>query len=282
MGNCPFAAPARVTALALLCPLLFVAAQTLSSQAASAPQSGAAPSGSKADDDWLEHVRSLYASTARDGLKGFDCNVHPDWRALISSANSGNVDAEGERKIAALKPVRIAMHAHMTGSAAVDWDSGNPPADMTDMMNSLRDGTKQTLDGFVQFWAPFADASVIPVNSKGIEFTPTADGGRTLRGTDNGTTVTETFGADSVLREYDVRMTGTTVLFTPTFTQTPKGLRVTYFLAHIKPDSGAEQELHVRVVYGEVGGFTIPFELYMTVAGTGTFNFTMDGCRVNP
>jgi hypothetical protein len=271
-----------LAAFAFLCPLFFVAAQPLSSQAASTPQSAAAQADSKANDDWLNHVRSLYTSTARDGLKNFDCALHPDWRALISSANNGDVGAEGERKIAALQTVRISMHAHMTGSATVDWDSGNPPADLTDMMNSVRDGTRQTLDGFLQFWTPFADASVIPTNSQGIEFTPTAGGGRILRGSGSGTTVTETFDAANILIEYDVKMPGTTVLFTPTFTQTPKGLRVTYFLARIKPDNGAEQELRVRLVYGEVDGFTIPSELFMTVVGTGTFNFTLDGCRVNP
>lgn len=237
---------------------------------------------SSADTDWLNHVRTLYSSTARDGLKGFDCELHPDWHTLIASANNGTVDADGQHKVDALNTVRMTLHAHMSGSATVDWSAGDPPADLADMMKSIEDGTRQTLDGFVQFWAPFADASVVPANPEGITFTATADGGRVLHGADNGTEVTETFDVDGVLRQYDVKMTGTTVLFTPAYASTPKGLQVTNFVAHIKPDNGAEQELHVRVVYGEVNGFTIPSELYMTVVGTGTFNFTMSGCKVNP
>jgi len=248
----------------------------------SGQQTGAAQQASNANDDWLNRVRVLYTSTERDGLKGFDCDVHPDWRTLVSSANSGTVDSDGERKVQVLSPARVILHAHMDGSAVVDWAAADPPADLANIVNQVRDGTKQTLAGFLQFWAPFADASVIPPNSKGIDVTPTADGGRILRATDNGTTVTETFDADNVLREYDVKMTGSTVLFTPTYTSTPKGLRVTSFLAHIKPDSGGDQELHVRIAYAEVSGFTIPSELNMTVVGTGTFNFTLDGCKANP
>ncbi len=238
---------------------------------------------SSPNDDWLAHVRSLYTSTIRDGLRGFDCTARPDWRTLIASANHGTVDSDGERKIAVLSTVRITMHARLDGTSSIDWKQEDSPTEMADMLKQMEGGTRQTLQGFLQFWAPFADASVIPESATGVEISKTADGGHVTHGGDKETTVTETFDAGDVLREYDVKMTGSTVLFTPTFTSTPSGLRVTYFLAHIRQaDSAQDQEMHVGVTYGKIDGFTIPTHLDMTVIGTGTFNFDLEGCKVNP
>lgn len=278
----------RYAFLLLVCSAVLVVSLAVPHDAAQASPSGqsaaAAPQGSQADDLWLEHTRSLYTSTKRDGLQGFACTVRPDWRTLVASANNGVVDSDGERKIAVLSAVRVTLLARMDGSSNVGWDTGDPPADLVDMMNTVRDGTKQTLGGFVQFWAPFADASVIPPNSQGVQITGTAEGGHVLQVTENdGANTTETFDASDILREYDVRIAGATVLFTPTFSPTPKGLRVTYFLAHIRQDgSSADQEMHVGVAYSDVDGFTIPSRLDMSVVGVGTLNFTLEGCKVNP
>jgi hypothetical protein len=267
MFMCEFRHAARrfLVVLILLCP------NALSAQKSSP------------DDAWLTHVRSLYTSTARDGLKGFDCAVRPDWRTLMASANNGTVDAEGERKIAVLSTVRVTMHARMDGKSSIDWKQDNSPAEMADMLKQMEGGTRQTLEGFLQFWTPFADLSMIPASSTGLEISKTADGGHLLHAVDKDATVTETLDASDVLREYDVKMTGQTILFTPTFTSTPAGLRVTHFLTHIRPaNSSEDQELQVGVAYTSFDGFTIPTRLDMTVVGTGIFNFTMEGCKVNP
>ena len=233
--------------------------------------------------DWLAHVRSLYTSTIRDGLRGFDCTARPDWRTLISSANNGTVDADGARKISVLSTVRITIHARMDGTSSIEWKPEDSPSEMADMLKQMEGGTRQTLQGFLQFWVPFADASVIPDSATGVEISKTTEGGHVIHGGDKETTVTETFDAGDVLREYDVKLTGSTVLFTPTFTSTSAGLRVTRFLAHIRQDnSNQDQELHVGVTYGKIDGFTIPTHLDMTVVGTGTFNFDLDGCKINP
>lgn len=265
MPKLPLLAPPCLAALVLLFPT------ALSGQKTSP------------DDAWLTHVRSLYTSTARDGLKAFDCTVRPDWRTLMASANNGTVDAEGERKIAVLSTVRITMHARMDGKSSIDWKQDDSPAELADMLKQMEGGTRQTLEGFLQFWTPFADASVIPDSSTGMEISKTADGGHLLHAVDKDTTVTETLDATDVLREYDIKLNGQTILFTPTFTSTASGLRVTNFLAHIRPaNSNEDQELHVGVAYTSFDGFTIPTKLDMTVVGTGIFNFTLEGCKINP
>lgn len=235
-----------------------------------------------ANDAWLTHVRTLYTSTERDGLHGFDCAVQPDWRTVISTANKGTVDALGERKIATLNGAQVTLHAHLDGSSSIDFNAPNPPPDLADNVQTFANATKQSLGGFVQFWAPFANESVIPENSQGVDFTTTADGGRVLHMADGDTTVTETFDANDVLREYDVRQTAATALFTPTFTPTPKGLQVTGFLAHYQPQGQSDEVMQVSVQYSQVGPYSIPSEVDMTLVGTASFNIALSGCRANP
>lgn len=235
-----------------------------------------------ANDAWLAHVRSLYSSTDRDGLHGFSCAVQPDWRTVISSANKGTVDALGERKIAALNGTQVSLVAHMDGTSNIDVNGPAPPADLADVMKTFSDGTKQSLGGFIQFWAPFANESVIPANSQGVDVTRSADGGHVLHLADSGTSVTETFDANDVLREYDVKEPDVTALFTPTFTPTPKGLQVTGFLAHYQAQRNPEQVMQVWIQYSDVGGFSVPSNVGMTLVGSATFDFVLSGCRANP
>jgi hypothetical protein len=241
-----------------------------------------ATSTAEGNDAWLAHVRSLYSSTSRDGLNGFDCTIQPDWRAMIASANSGKVDALGERKIAALNAAQITLHARMDGTSTIDFNAPDPPTDLAGVMKTFSDATKQSMGGFVQFWSPFANETVIPDTSQGVDFAATPDGGRILNISEGGTTVTETFDANDVLTEYDVHMSGVTALFTPTFSPSPKGLRVTKFLAHYQAHGGPDQEMQVWVTYGQVGGYTIPSEVDMTLLGTATFNVALTGCKANP
>ncbi len=265
MRKCRFAATPCLVGLPLLFSTLLPAQKT------------------SPDEQWLTHVRSLYTSTVHDGLRGFDCTVRPDWRTLIASANNGTVGAEGERKIVVLTTVRIAMRARMDGKSTIEWKQDDAPADMADMLKQMEDGTRQTLAGFLQFWTPFADASVIPDSSSGVEISKTADGGHVIHIDDKDTKLTETLDASDVLREYDIKMTDSSVHFTPTFTSTPAGLRVTYILAHIRPDNtDRDKEMHVSVSYAHLDGFFIPSQLDMTLVGTGIFNFALESCKVNP
>ena len=253
-------------------------AQSSSDRGFAAPQANPTAS----NDAWLTHVRSLYSSTDRDGLNSFDCTVQPDWRAVIASANQGQVDALGERKIAALSTAQVTLHAHLDGTATIDFNVPNPPPDLADNINTFSGATKQALGGFIQFWSPFANESVIPVNSQGVDFTTTPDGGHVLHITDGTTSVTETFDGNDVLREYDVQMTGVTALFTPTFTPSPRGLQVTKFLAHYQAQGQPDQQMQVWITYGLVGNYSIPSEVDMSLVGSATFNVALSGCKPNP
>lgn len=280
MRKFPFTLPASLcTLFALLCLVPAVAAQT-------APSPGStASSGQAADNALVAKAATMYYSTAKAGLTGFDCSVHPDWRQIYTTAHSGQPTADDDKQVALLNGVAIALHAHMDGSATLDWTpapGSASDADSTSLLNQMHAATEQTLEGFVEFWAPFVDGSVIPSNTNGLTVTH-APSTFTLHAEQGGTSVTEVFSNDLLLEEYDVITSGEVVKFEPTYKATPQGLLVERFLAHIQKTgdpSAPVQEMHVGIQYQTIEGFPIPARLHMELVGTGVFNMTLDGCTV--
>jgi hypothetical protein len=241
---------------------------------------------SKANDELLARASKLYFSTASVGLDGFDCAVQPDWHALFVSANKGTAIAEDDSRIVLLKTVKITLHARLKGGSTLDWvpDTGKPvDQDSTSLLDQMHKATEQTLQGFLQFWIPFVDGSVVPQNSQGLQMTHTADG-FTLHSNSNGTEVTEVMSNDLILQQFNVVMGGNSIKFSPSYQSTEKGLLVNRFVSYIQmvgPPPGPVQEMHVEIYYQPIDGVPITAKLNMEVIGTGIFNFALDGCQVS-
>ncbi|HEV2484031.1 MAG TPA: hypothetical protein VGT08_00720 [Terracidiphilus sp.] len=256
-----------------------------SGQAAPPAQPAAKPS---PENDWLARTSKLYYSSAKAGLTGFDCDVHPDWHTLFISANKGATVDEGDARLALLKTVKITMHARMKGGSTIDWlavSSPDMPIDQhsTDMLEGMHQSVQQTLEGFLQFWSPFMDGSVVPDSAEGLEITHTATV-HTIHAAQAGTELTEIFDNNRVLEQFNVVMSGTSIKFSPSYTPTAQGLLVNRFVAQILPTGAAPehaQEMKVGIEYQTVDDLIIPGSLNMEVVGTGVFNFTFDGCTTN-
>jgi hypothetical protein len=255
--------------------------------AAPAPQSAQAAK-PHADTEWLAKTAALYYSSAKAGLTGFDCAVHPDWHALFVSANKGETIAEDDPRIVLLKSVKISIHAHMMGNSTIEWVAdSSPDKPLDDSSTALLDGmhqsVEQTLEGFLQFWSPFMEVSVVPNSAEGLEITHTPTV-HTIHAKEGDTEMTEVFSNELVLEQFNVNMKGTAIKFSPTYNATPQGLLVSKFAAQILP-AGAPPEqaqvMNVSVDYQTVNGLTIPSHLSMNVIGTGIFDFTFDGCSTN-
>lgn len=255
------------------------------SAAASAAGDASTPD-TKANDELLAKTAKVYYSTRTAGLDGFDCDVHPDWRTLFSSANSGASLPDDDARLATLKPVKITVHARMAGGSTMEWSRPATPdkpldADATTMLDQLHQATEQTLQGFLQFWTPFVDGSVVPASSEGLKITRSANDW-TLHGERNGTEVTEVFSNENVLKHFNVLTGGLSIKFEPSYQSTEKGLLVNRFDAHIEPagqSAAPAQVMRVDVVYTDIDGVPIPSNLNVDVVGTGTFKMAMDGCR---
>jgi hypothetical protein len=286
--------PARL--LAALLPVLLTVCliAAAAAHAQNPPASPTAPSTPaakpSANDEFLAKAGKLYYSTAKSGLNGFACAAHPDWHTLFLSASKGAAVAADDPRIVLLQTVKITLHGQLKGGSTLDWNTASNPAkpldqDSTNMLENMHKATNQTLQGFMQFWAPFVDGSVIPANSEGLEIAQTANG-HSIHLDASGTSLTEVFDSSLILQQFDVVVTGgTTVNFTPTYKPTQNGLLVSAFKAHIQPAGvppGQAQEMQVEIEYQTLGGFPIPAKINMDVVNSGTFNFVLDGCTVNP
>jgi len=241
---------------------------------------------SKADDEFLARTAKIYYSTKIAGLDGFDCEVHPDWRTLFSSADNGAAVPDNDVRLVTMTPVRIALHARMRGDSTMDW---KPPAhpdkpsdpDAATMLDRMHQATEQTLKGFLQFWTPFVDGSAVPASSADLKITRSA-ADWTIHAEQNGTQVTEIFSNAMILQHFNVVTDGMSIKFDPAYQPTEMGLLVNRFDAHIEPagqSSTPAQVMHVQVVYATIDGLPIPSRLNVEVVGTGTFNMALDGCQ---
>ena len=240
----------------------------------------------KADDELLTKTSRLYYSTRTAGLDGFDCQVHPDWHALFTSASKGAAIAEDDARILILKPVKVTVHARMNGQSTLEWVRTPDPekpldSDSSILLDRMHEATEQAMQGFLQFWIPFVDGSVVPASSAGLKVTRSASD-FTIQGEQNGTQVTEIFSNEMILQHFNVITSGVSIRFAPSYQSTEKGLLVNHFDANIEPvgqGSETRQVMHVQVLYATLDGVFIPSNLNMEVVGTGTFNMAMDGCR---
>jgi len=244
---------------------------------------------SKANDAVLTKAAALYFSTAKAGLVGFDCSVHPDWRAVFLAANNSAALADDDPRIVLLKSVDIVLHARMKGGSSLDW---NPPAhpekpldaDSTQLLDTMQGSTSQTLQGFLQFWTPFVDGSAIPPSSDGLEMKQTDDGGYIIHVEQDGLTLTEILSKELVVKHFNVVMDGTKVNFAPAYKETADGLLVNSFEAEISPAGATPdqaQKMHVEVEYKTIDGAPIPASLNIEILGTGRLSFAIDHCTVN-
>lgn len=283
--------------LSLLATLMAVAAPpgAYAQSSAATPHQPAAPTQPPAKvaspDALLANAAKLYYSYSRigNGLDGFDCAVHPDWKKIVVVASKGAPDASTEQHIQLLNGIKLNLHAQLMGRSTLDWDESSNVGKTLDedsltLLTGMHQATEQTLQGFLQFWAPFMNGSVVPSSSKGLDITQSVRGYK-LVAVQGDTSVTERFDPKLVLQEFDVAMSGAAMRFSPSYKSTEKGLLVTSFTAHIQPPESASaksQEMHVAIEYETVNGFSIPARLSMDVVNTGTFDFVFDGCTVNP
>lgn len=287
MHRLPLTSTAKV---ATVVAAVFLATASLAQAPASeASQAGQPPASATTeknpDSEWLAKTSKVYFSSAKAGLAGFKCDVHPDWKALFASASNGaNVPAD-DAYLEQLKKVQVRMHARMLGGSTIEWVATSPEGQAASgnsdaTIETLHQTVQQILEGFMQFWSPFMEVTIVPQKTEGLEIahTPTS---HTIHAKQGTTELTEIFNNDLVLEHFNVQLAGTSIKLSPSFEPTPQGLRVKTFAAEILPAGAAPaqtQKMLARVNYQTVNEQAIPGQLNIDVSGTGNFNFTFDGC----
>ena len=257
----------------------------------SAPSEGKTPAPAAGqqnpENEWLAKTAKVYYSSAKAGLTGFTCGIRPDWRALFISATKGTDVPANDPNLLQLNKVKVRLHARMKGASTVEWlvdsSDGAPSNSNTEaVIDSMHETVQQMLEGFMQFWSPFMEVSVVPSKADGLEITHTP-AAHTIHAKQGDTELTEIFNRDLVLEHFDVTLAGTSIKFAPAFEPTPQGMLVKAFTAEIRPAGAAPQQvqkMQVSVNYQTLNSQMIPNQVSMEVVGTGTFNFAFEGCSI--
>jgi hypothetical protein len=237
----------------------------------------------------LARAAKLYYSTKVAGLYGFDCAVHPDWRRLIQSSDKNAAISDHDSNVLVLERVAMTLHARLSGHSSLEWTEPHDAAKSADgatagLLEQMHKGTEQTIQGFMQFWTPFVDGSIVPARSNGVQVIR-SDGEITILMRQPSANVTEIYSKEMILQCVNLITDASAVDLSPSYDSTDKGLLVSRFVARIRnKGTTAEQgqEMHVEIYYQQVRGFPLPSRLNVEVVGMGVFNFVMDGCRANP
>ncbi len=252
---------------------------------AHAQTSASGQSGSAAIDALLAKAGTMYYSTAKAGLNGFDCAVHPDWHTVLASAKPGTAISDSDSRVVLLNGVAITLHARLKGGSTLDWTpaaGSATDADSTSVLTQGHQDTELTLLSFLRIWTGFVDGSVVPANSSGFDVTQ-GPSTFTLHKGSNGFETTEVFSNDLLLEEFDVIAGGISMKVKPTYKATAQGLLVERILLHIQQmgnPPGPVQEMRAGVEYQTIAGFPIPRQLNYKEGGTTMFNMSLDGCTV--
>jgi len=239
-------------------------------------------------DALLGNATALYGSMAKAGVRGFDCQVHPDWKRMMESSSKGEPVAGGEAKLALLSTVRITLHARLKGGASLDWQA--PAAPERDqaaaaMLERAHRSMENTLEGVLKLWIPLVDGSVAEAFGAEDADVKQSGDGYTVRSKDKGQSLTEAFDKELVLKQSTAVDAGATVDVAPSFERSAEGLLPTGFVADVHPAgarAGAVQEMHVGIGYQTVPGGRIPGELSVEIPNVVQMEFKLDGCVVNP
>jgi hypothetical protein len=287
-----FTVPARMSAAACVLALFCALVQAQTPPAGAPPPAPALQSGSAAslNDTLLAKATSLYDSTAKSGLHGFDCQVHPDWDKIMISVKKGAPEAADEAKVALLSTVKITLHARLNGSSTLDWhppESTDKPLDpaATSMLDKAHQGIASMLVGVLKLWTPLVDGSVAEsLGEDDMNIVQTGDG-YTLRSKDKRYQLTEEFDRDLLLKHYIAVDSGSTVDIVPTFRLSTRGLLLQSFVARIQPQVAPPQaahEMHIDLEYQTISAIQIPARITVEVPNVVGMDFALDGCSVNP
>ncbi|HEY1903991.1 MAG TPA: hypothetical protein VGG56_16270 [Terracidiphilus sp.] len=277
------------TALVAFCCLLTAQAQNPPATPAppSAPVQAAATA--NLNDTLLARATSLYDSTAKSGLRSFDCEVRPDWSKIMLSSRKGAPIAAGDTRLDLLNTVKITLHGRIKGSSTLDWQipahSATPlDASSAAILDKAHRGIENTLQGVLKLWIPLVDGSV--AESFGEEDAELAqtENGYTLRLNDKNHSVAEEFDRNLLLKQFVVNGSGSSVNIAPIFEPTSSGLLLSSFVARIQPAGApaeSAQQMHVAIEYQPIAGTQIPSRLSVEIPHVVQMDFAFDACTVN-
>lgn len=230
----------------------------------------------------MQKARDAYYSLKSNGLVEFQCNMAPDWNALLADTRKSD-PAAVDRAIQTLNQLQFTVSLGTSGSAKVTHTTVTPTNDeMAKGLNQIYGGMEQMVSGFFDTWSPFMLTSPLP-DAGGdyqLEEQPEQWNLSYKEGTAD---VATTIGKDLAIRELKVTTPEFRSTIQPQFTGGPKGFLLTGYQAEYYGQSPSETtKLTVGIVYQEVNGLQLPQKLSLGGSYGGSpfqVEVTFSGCR---
>lgn len=246
-------------AVVVMCALLLTAAAA-----------GAADKKAADKKEIIKQARSAYYSLQSQGLVEFQCNMAPNWEALLQETRK--TDGPGvDRAIRTLKQLQFTVALGSAGSAKVTHTTVAATNDqMAEGLNQIYSGMEQMVSGFFDTWSPFMRTSPFPEVEGSYELAD--QGGQWVLSYKEGTAaVVTTMGKDFAIHELKVETSEFLSSLQPQFTRSHGGFLLTGYQADYRGKSASDAtKLKVGIDYQEVSGLQLPKKLDLSGNYGGT------------
>jgi len=209
----------------------------------------------------LNKARQSYYSLKSEGMAQFQCNISPNWAALLAETKKTN-PAAFDKAVGKLKQLSFSVTVAANGSIKVLHSEIPAENEQTSKgLSQIYSGMEQMISGFFQTWSTFVLTPSLP--KPDIDF-KLEDAGREYRLSykEDSTDVLITMGKDFAISMVKVAAKDFDSTLWPRFTKTANGFLLTGYQAEYEGKGGTDKtELQVTFDYQVADGLQVPRKL---------------------
>lgn len=225
---------------------------------------------SDADVKLMDKARALYFTGPAP--KSVSCDAVIDWDDFFKKLNQPQTD-ETKARTEKLKQIKISVASRGGTNTTVNVTGG-------DAAGNMSNGIEQQLRGFFQMYWSEAYGDLLAKKGDAFQLTTTSDG-YVQSSAPGGTSVSVTMNREFLITEFAVHLPQFNATVKPTFEAgTDKLLRLRK-INQVTEMGTSKLEVNIGFDYQKVGAYEIPHHLEMSVPGSYSFLYTLDGCKVD-
>ena len=243
-------------------------------QAAGSQQSG--------NMEILKKARQSYYSLKSEGMGQLQCNISPNWAALLAEQRKTDPVAF-DKATGKLKQISFSVTFGADGSTKVLHTE--IPADndrMAKGLSQIYGGMEQMISGFFQTWSAFVLTPALPEPGSNFQLEDAGPEYR-LSYKDGPTDVLTTMGKDFAISMLKVAAKDFDSTLRPRFAKTAKGFLLIGYQAEYQGKGGSDKtELQVTLDYQVADGLQVPHKLNLKGVYNGSpfqVEVTFVGCH---
>ena len=204
----------------------------------------------------IRQARAAYYNLTQEGLQQFQCNVTPNWRAVLAEQVAQDPKKAGET-IEILDQIHFSVRVTQDKAELKHNDISAQHPEMAQAFKQIVDGMEQMTSGFFDTWKLFMFSPPFPEVEK--EYQLESVGGQyRLSYNDDSTKVVTTMGRDLAIRNMQITTAQFDSNIQPGFTSSPKGFLFTSYEATYNSGKAEEAtKLKVQIGYQEVDGLQV-------------------------